>query len=173
MLWKEFWYHYALGFVVHMGLCYTRKLFQIVLYLNMPKVNWLGSDSSSLNQHQLLSHVELDFLLTSGGSLPLLATAFAEIPPHSFEHLVVSEMCWAYFTNLKIFYPKSKWSLQSEKYSSWLSQENCHDYHARASNLIWRSSEIKPSFTCLGESLLYSPGWPKRMILLSIQECIP
>lgn len=43
----------------------TRKLlFEIALYLNMSKINSLGSDSGSLNQHQLLSCLEPDFLHT-------------------------------------------------------------------------------------------------------------
>lgn len=46
----------------------TRKYFSIVLCLNIPKINYLMSDSWSLNQYQGPSHVESDFLLASSGS---------------------------------------------------------------------------------------------------------
>lgn len=43
---------------------------QIVLCLSMAEINCLVSDSTSLNQHCLLSRAELDFLLASHGLLP-------------------------------------------------------------------------------------------------------
>lgn len=47
----------------------TFFFFQIVLYLNMPKINWLVSGSNSSNQRWLQSRAEMDFLLASCGSL--------------------------------------------------------------------------------------------------------
>lgn len=49
---------------------------QIMLCLNMSEIKYLMSDFWSLNQHQLLSHVELNCLLVSHG-WTLLAMVFA------------------------------------------------------------------------------------------------
>lgn len=38
---------------------------QIILYLNMPNNKMNGSEKRSLNQHQILSHVELNLLFDS------------------------------------------------------------------------------------------------------------
>lgn len=40
-----------------------KLFFQIVLYLNLPKIIYLLSDSQGLSQYELLSYVEANFLL--------------------------------------------------------------------------------------------------------------
>lgn len=160
-----------------MGLCYTRECFQIVQTLNTPEIHCLGSDSGSLNQHH--DWVMLNWtsfcLWESGGLLPLLVTTFMETPRHIFGHLVISEMCWAYFMNLKIkmnFAIWEIWLMPVRPVLESLKQESCHSCHTRASTLIWRSLEIKPSFSCLGRvysvtqtGYLWSPCPPKNAVL--------
>lgn len=49
----EFQCSYVLSFIVHMGLSYLflGKFHQVVLCLNVPKINYSASDSQSLNQN--------------------------------------------------------------------------------------------------------------------------
>lgn len=59
---KNFDNNYAVSFIVHMGLCYTRERFQIVQTWNtLPGIR-LGKFEPTSR----LSHVELDFLLPLG-----------------------------------------------------------------------------------------------------------
>ena len=96
-------------------------------------------------------------------------------PRHIFGHLVVSEMCWAYFMVLKIKMNVAIWEIwltPVRPVLESLKQESCHSCHTRASTLIWRSLEIKPPFTCLGRvysvtqtGYLWSPCPPKNAVL--------
>lgn len=66
------------------------NFFQIVLFLNTPEINYLVSDSRSLNQHWLQSD-ESDFLLpASHGWHSLLALEFADTP-HSLPPTILCQ----------------------------------------------------------------------------------
>lgn len=62
-LWEEF--HVTMPSCAHGIVLHQESSFQIVLHLNMPKINRPVSDSWRLNQPWLLSLVELEFLLGS------------------------------------------------------------------------------------------------------------
>ena len=67
VLYEEFWCSHVLSFIVHIGLSSLSigNFFQIVLCLNMMKINYPVSDSQSLNQYRLLNLVEMNLLLAS------------------------------------------------------------------------------------------------------------
>lgn len=146
------------------------------------KYTWMCKPGIRLGKFEptsRLSHVELNWtsfcLWKSGGLLLLLVTTFMETPRHIFGHLVVSEMCWAYFMVLKIKMNVAIWEIwltPVRPVLESLKQESCHSCHTRASTLIWRSLEIKPPFTCLGRvysvtqtGYLWSPCPPKNAVL--------
>lgn len=74
VLYRDFWCSYVLSFIIHTGLSYlSRKFFAKVCCAKIC-LNYSGWESPNLNQHLLLSCIEQNSLLASGGSLPLLAT---------------------------------------------------------------------------------------------------
>lgn len=157
---KSFNNNYAISFIAHVGLYYTRTRFQIVQTLNTPEIHCLGSNSRSLNQHPdwvMLTWTSFR-LWESGQLLPLLATAFMETPTayfwtsgHLWNVLSIFHEFKDLLSQIRMnFAIWEIWLMPVRPVLESLKQESCHSCHTRASILIWRSFERKPSFTCLG-----------------------
>lgn len=78
ILYKEFQYSHILRFTGHTELFITRKFFTKLCLAYMPKINYLGSDTQSLNQHQLLSCDEPFYFLVFPQIVILMAMVVAE-----------------------------------------------------------------------------------------------
>lgn len=114
-------------FPVHARLRYRqkKKFQQLMLCLNMPKINHFGSGSWSLNQHWLLTHVEPVCLPASLGS------SFAGLWRNA---------------KVKFTFSKAQLSSNSVKILTWFDTTNQHRFSAGLGLLF----KVMPSLSWIG-----------------------